>query len=92
MHEAFRRRIEMLEASRANRDCAAAHVIHIVFPGLSVTHCDGPHGFVSRRYDDESIDDFEARADREVLAFRHPQIPPVLVYGPDRDRPMKSIA
>jgi hypothetical protein len=60
--EALHKRLEALEASRANRERAATNVIHIVFPGLSVTHCDGPDGFVCRRYDDESIDAFEARA------------------------------
>jgi hypothetical protein len=71
---------------------AAAHVISIVFDPMEPTHATGPDGFRCDRLAGEGLEDFEARAAREVLALGPPKIPPVLIFHPDRDNQTNSIA
>ena len=81
MHEAFRRRLEVLEEARKLQQRAAAHgVISIVFHGLQSTYAEA-NGFVCYRRADEDLADFESRAEVEVLASNpRPQVPPILVF------------
>jgi hypothetical protein len=92
MHEIQRRRLAVLEEANGLRQRAACHVISIVFEGWEATIAEGPDGFICRREPDEDLADFEDRAAREVLAFKPPRMPPILVFKGDRNSPMNSIA
>jgi hypothetical protein len=85
MHERIRQRIEALEAERGLRG-PVPHIVSITFPGMEMTVADGPGGFICRRLADESLTDFELRAEAECRAFNpYPRIPPILIFGGDRD-------
>jgi hypothetical protein len=99
-HEIRRRRLDALEAASGMRQAASCEVVRIL-PFLEgaeeeeAVRCEGPLGFVSYRRPNESFYDFDARASNEVLACRPPLSalpPPILVYLPDLDKSVKSIA
>jgi hypothetical protein len=87
MHEAFRRRLEVLEKTRRLQSLAMESR-HIVFwdgiTELDSDLADGPGGFICNRRMGESLAGFQDRADAECLAANpHPRAPPILVFHPN---------
>jgi hypothetical protein len=77
-HKDLRRRIEILEET-AKLQRGPTETLHLVFVDRNGREQDadialGPADFICRRLADESLEDFKARADAEVLAakFRVP--------------------
>jgi hypothetical protein len=93
MHERIRQRLEAVEAARRLRDCASTQIIHIQFPGLEPEFAEGPEGFRCDRRPHEPLEDFENRCCEELLAhIERPKIPPILLYGCNRENPTKPVA
>jgi hypothetical protein len=92
--ESLWRRFKAVEESRQLRRLSLRS-LYVVFDGASweTKEASGPANFICRRHDGEPLDVFEARTDIEFRAAcpRWP-LPPVFVFGPDRDSSTKSIA
>jgi hypothetical protein len=94
MHERFRQRLEALEEARKLQR-AAMRSIYVVLAGAEgeATCASGPCNFICRRHDGEGLDQFEHRADNEFWAAnpRWP-LPPIFIFGSDRNNPLESMA
>jgi hypothetical protein len=86
--DGWKKRLQALEGARRMRD-APVEILHINFVRADGTREEptvacGPDDFVCERGADESVSDFEERADDECLDVRDRSMPPpILVFMSD---------